>query len=161
MNNIIQYKNIIIFIFFCFILRVLIAYINTHLFMLPGVGDDARGNHLMAYYWVINDDRSLESLNRIWNQNYFNLYEVIIYHIYFYTFTSWFWSSFLSTLMWLFSSIIFLFIFDALKTKRSSIILFYLFYGLLPSFIIYSSSTFKESVEVFLISLIIPGAFIL
>lgn len=153
MNNINKNYNILLLISCLFLIRVIIAYINTNFFILPGFQDDARGNHITALVYLLESELFNNKSNEVHTYNFF--YFNLIYYLYKFSFVSWFWSSFISSLFWLFSALIFLYLFNLIGTSKNNILLFFIFYGLLPSSIIFSSSTFRESIEILFISLII------
>ena len=153
MINFNKNKNILFLISSFLMIRIIIAYINTNFLILPGFADDARGNHVTASIFLL-DSRSSES--KLEDMHYYNFfYFYVIYYIYKFTFVSWFWSSLISCFCWFLSSIIFFYIFNLFKTHKNNILLFFIFYGLMPSTIVFSSSTFRESIEILILSLII------
>jgi len=134
-----------ILIIFGFLLRIFVSIWNGFWGPSFGADADAMGFHLNA---------SAYSINLIFDQFVMgHLYSFFLGVVYYITTDSLFIGSFLSSLVWLASAFVLVWIFDLLSFDKSSKMKAVFFYSIIPSSIFLTSITLREVYQLFFVNL--------
>ena len=139
---IIKKEHITFLILSGFLLRIVVALINSFISPTMGAEADALGFHQVAYDFAITGDKEIDDITRPgWT------YSLVLGYIYRYFFDSIFFGCILSVFAWLLTVFVVIRLLDHLRFDNYSKFYSVLILAFLPSSVFYTSVTLRESYQ--------------